>query len=139
MIAHNTIVATFFLMRIHANHLESPPITPQSPQKIATNHLPITSFKSATWRGAKSKSPPQGLVISSKSSHLFRGFFRVVAQKGQAFRLNAQPFWFANQKGQAFRLNAQPFRFANRMGSEPQKVVTFLVGFFPTKKVRRSG
>jgi len=25
------------------------------------------------------------------------------------------------------------------MGSEPQKVVTFLVGFFPTKKVRRSG
>lgn len=50
MNAQNTIVVTFFLIRLHTNNLRSPPITLQSPPKITTNHLPITSPRSATWR-----------------------------------------------------------------------------------------
>ena len=30
-------------LRFKANHLQSPPITSQSPRKLSTNHLPITS------------------------------------------------------------------------------------------------
>ena len=41
--AQNTSFSMLFYTQLDANHPQSPPITPQSPRKWRTNHLPITS------------------------------------------------------------------------------------------------
>ena len=48
----NTNFGTFLLIKLHAENHGSPPITPQSLQRSPTNHPPIPSLRSATWRSS---------------------------------------------------------------------------------------